>query len=752
MKFLIRKWAESYGAFVSGKKGRWVILFTWILIILALNTTLPQANSQKNERADIFLTETDSMKAQNIINEEFGSNSGIPALLTWYRADGVTDEDLSSIQKLTNKLTEQPIEGTFVIPFHQIPLPALKGEVSGDGTTLVLPVIFDKNLETSEIAERIEQIKKQSKTIFTKDPFTTSLNDKNSLLVRVTGPAGIAIDATELFSQGDLSLLIGTVMIVLFFLLIIYRSPILALIPLVGVGMAYMVISPILGVLGREGLIVFDSQAISIMTVLLFGAGTDYCLFFISQFRKNLREDADKLKALKRAFTLSSGAIFMSGLTVVVSMLVLLVANYGSVHRFAIPFSLAILIMMAASLTLIPAILGILGRASFYPFVPRTEEMAEKLAVKKGKKVKKQNNKRSISDFVGRLVSHYPWRVTLVTFIILGIFALFSTKIETTYDTLSSFPKDMQSREGFQLLSDKFNPGELAPVSVIVKSGAKEDFLKEKLEDLPFVAEVSNVSIGEKDPQLIKYDVALKENPYSNEAMALIPLLKEEVQTSLKLAGLDSEESDVWIGGITAEQYDTSQITKSDSAHVIPLIITLIAVLLLLYLRSITATVYLIATVLLSYFSALGLGWIILHYGFGVEAIQGFIPLYAFVFIVSLGEDYNIFMISSIWKKSKQMPLRKAIKEGVSQTGGVITSAGLILAATFTVLTTLPIQVLIHFGTITAIGILLDTFIVRPFMVPAITAILGQWAFWPSKRRMQEVRDLEDNVSMSEHG
>ena len=155
---------------------------------------------------------------------------------------------------------------------------------------------------------------------------------------------------------------------------------------------------------------------------------------------------------------------------------------------------------------------------------------------------------------------------------------------------------------------------------------------------------------------------------------------------------------------------------------------------MLVYLRSITATAYLIGTVLLSYFSALGLGWVLLHYIFGVEAIQGFIPLYAFVFIVALGEDYNIFMISSIWKKSKRLPLLQAIKEGVAESGAVITSAGLILAGTFAILTTLPIQVLVHFGTITAIGVLLDTFIVRPLLVPSITVLLGKWAFWPSKK------------------
>ncbi|MNW56875.1 putative membrane protein YdgH [compost metagenome] len=170
-----------------------------------------------------------------------------------------------------------------------------------------------------------------------------------------------------------------------------------------------------------------------------------------------------------------------------------------------------------------------------------------------------------------------------------------------------------------------------------------------------------------------------------------------------------------------------------DAKVIIPIVIGLIALLLLVYLRSLVAMIYLILTVVLSYFSALGLGWIVIHDFMGAAAIQGLIPVYAFVFLVALGEDYNIFLISSIWKKRKEMPLKQAIQEGVTETGGVITSAGLILAGTFAVLATLPIQVLVQFGIITAIGVLLDTFVVRPFLVPAITMLLGKWAFWPGR-------------------
>jgi putative drug exporter of the RND superfamily len=731
---------ERYIDMVSSKKGRWMTVIIWLLLALMLNMIFPQANSQKNDRAANLPSDTPSQQAQQIIDKEFSKGAGIPALLTWYRGEGLTDTDLAKIQQLASLLSEKPVEfQQSVAPFHQMPLPVLKKQVSSDGTTLILPVAFKESAGSEDMNVGINAIQAQIKDTFSKNPLNTKLNNTNDLAVRITGPAGIAVDTKHLFSQGDLSLLFGTVAIVLILLLVIYRSPILAVIPLVGVGIAYGVISPLLGGIGESGLTIFDSQALSIMTVLLFGAGTDYCLFLIARYRSYLETESDKFVAMKLALSGSFGAIAMSGLTVVFSLIVLLLANFGPIHRFAVPFSLAILIMMVASLTLIPAFLSILGRGSFYPFVPRTLEMRQKRALKKGKILLPPSSKEGFGLKLGGLIVKRPWGVTIVTVLFLGVFAFFSLKVEYTYDTLSSFPKDMPSREGFTLISEHYNPGDLAPIQVIVQSEGKQVGIKEELENKDYIVEVSESQLGETDQNLNNFQVKLNTNPYSNEAMERIPEIRKTVIHVLEEHGVKSPSTKVWIGGLTAQQYDTKEISSHDSKVVMPLIIGLIAILLLVYLRSVTATAYLIGTVLLSYFSAIGLGWVILHYGFGVDAIQGFIPLYAFVFIVALGEDYNIFMISSIWKKSKHMPLSQAVKHGVAESGSVITSAGLILAATFTVLTTMPIQVLVHFGAITAIGVLLDTFIVRPFLVPAITVLLGKWAFWPSKRNLRAV-------------
>ncbi|UOQ43267.1 MMPL family transporter [Halobacillus salinarum] len=724
---------ETFSQRVSGKKGKWITLAIWIVIIGLLNGLLPQANSQEDNAAPNFDEEVPSVEASALAKDQFPSRSGVPALITWYRESGLTNDDLAHIQAISKQITEEPLvhqEGT--VPFFQLPPQALKQQVSEDGTTFIQPIFLEESAETEAYKEDLKSFKTLAEKEFGEEPFSADLSS-GQLISRVTGPAGISIDAEGLFSNADISLLLSTIALVLIFLLVIYRSPILAVIPLIGVGFAYGAISPILGWMAQEGWITFDAQGLSIMTVLLFGAGTDYCLFLIQRYRSFLKVEQSRVQAMKLAFSSSAGAIAMSGLTVMIALLVLLLAEYGTIQRFAIPFSLAIFIMMIASLTLVPSLLGIFGRGSFFPFIPRTQEMEENRAKKKGKPVPKKKNKPSTWDRLGRMVVHKKWTLAIVTTLILGAMALFAAQAKYTFDTLSTFPEDTPSREGYALIRDHFDRGQLAPLQIIVETDGKDTNLKDQLESLSYIAKVEEPQEGEKNSNLLNYNAEFAINPYSREAVNKIKELRSIAEQSLSNATIDQPEDNVWIAGQTAEQYDTLQITNRDSKVIIPVIIGMIALLLVLYLRSLTAMVYLMATVLLSYFSALGIGWIILHYGFGVAELQGFIPLYSFVFIVALGEDYNIFMISSIWKKSRVMGISKAISEGVSETGSVITSAGLILAGTFAVLITLPIQVLVQFGTVTAIGVLLDTFVVRPFLVPSLTGILGQRAFWPGK-------------------
>ncbi|MED3080070.1 MMPL family transporter [Bacillus wiedmannii] len=733
------------GRLVAGKHTQWITLSIWILITLLLSFTLPQVNSTKEPNPKNLPETAMSQQAEALMKKEFPNNAGNPLLVVWYKDGGLQSQDYKLIQDVYKELKASPLkEQSTLPPFDTLPEQVLSKSASKDGTSFVTPVFFNKAAGTDILKGNLDDLKNIVNSKIDEDPFKRKLSDAG-LHVRLSGPVGIQTDAVSLFSQADVKLLIATVLLVLVLLILLYRSPILAILPLLVVGFAYGIISPTLGFLANHGWIKVDAQAISIMTVLLFGAGTDYCLFLISRYREYLLEEESKYKALQLAIKASGGAIIMSALTVVLGLGTLLLAHYGAFHRFAVPFSVAVFIMGIAALTILPALLLIFGRAAFFPFIPRTTSMNEEFARKKKKVVKVKKSKGAFSKKLGDVVVRRPWTIIMLTVFVLGGLASFVPRIQYTYDLLESFPKDMPSREGFTLISNHFSAGELAPVKVVVDTKGKELPIKEELEKFSFVQTVKDPKVGTENKQIQMYEVSLAENPYSIEALDQIPKLKNSVEKVLKDAGVSNAENQLLIGGETASLYDTKQITERDEAVIIPVMISIIALLLLVYLRSIVAMIYLIVTVVLSFFSALGAGWLLLHYGMGAPAIQGAIPLYAFVFLVALGEDYNIFMVSEIWKNRKTQNHLDAVKNGVIQTGSVITSAGLILAGTFAVLGTLPIQVLVQFGIVTAIGVLLDTFIVRPLLVPAITVVLGRFAFWPGKlsRKSEEVQKVD---------
>lgn len=723
----------TLGQLVGGPKARWITLLVWVLLTLVLSFTWPAVNKVEDETAPNLPEDTMSQQAYRLIKQEFPNDAGNPALIVWHRDKGLEANDFKTIQDTYKQLKKTPLKGQSMLPpFDTIPQQTLAKSVSEDGTSLVTPVFFNTTAGTDILQENINELQRIIKDTLADDPFKRKISD-SGLHVRLSGPVGIQTDAVSLFSQADVKLLIATVLLVLVLLILLYRSPLLAILPLIVVGFAYGVISPTLGFLADKGLIIADAQGISIMTVLLFGAGTDYCLFLISRYREFLLVEQNKFKALQLAIKESGGAIIMSALTVVVGLGTLLLAHIGSFHRFAVPFSVAVFLMGVASLTLLPALLAILGRVAFFPFIPKTIEINEEYAKKKKKTIKLKELNGFLSKKLGDLVIRKPWTIILLTLFLLGGLASFVPRVQFTYDLLESFPKNMPSREGFDLISNHFSPGELAPVQIVVDTKGKDVSVKEELTKISFVDQVTEPVKGKLNNQLQLFEVSIKDNPYSIEGMNKIPELRKSLEQVMKSAEISDANNHIWIGGETATLYDTKQTTERDQNVIIPVMIGIIALLLLVYLRSVVAMIYLIVTVILSFFSALGAGWLLLHYGMDAPAIQGAIPLYAFVFLVALGEDYNIFMVSEIWKNKSSQPHLEAVKNGVVQTGSVITSAGLILAGTFAVLASLPIQVLVQFGIVTAIGVLLDTFIVRPLLVPAITVVLGRLAFWPGK-------------------
>lgn len=724
---------ERWGEMMGGKKSRWVVLGLWLAFAVVLAFVFPQVNSVENYSGEDLPEYEMSTEASKLIDEQFSSDAGLPLLIVWYKEAGLELSDIQNIQSLYGKLAENPLQKQQSIPpFAQLPPQALMGSVSENGKSIVTPIFFEEDIDTDVLKENYEELKKVTEEITGENPFDTESLSDDGLHARFSGPAGISVDATDLFASADFKLMTATVIIILVILLVIYRSPILAIIPLVVVSIAYLVVSPVLGWMAESGWIDKDAQSIAIMIVLLFGAGTDYCLFLITRYRDTLLEEENKFFALAKAVRESTGAIVMSGLTVVIGLATLGLADYGAFQRFAVPFSLGVLLTGFAVITLLPAVLAILGRAAFWPFIPRTTEMAKAYATEKNKPYKEAKQNHRFMRAVGDFATNNPWLVIILTGGILLALAFASTNIKYNYDLLSSFPEDMDSVEGFTVIEENFSAGELAPVKVIVDTEGKDIDISKELAALPYVAVVGDVQTGEKDANYQLYEVDLNKNPYSNEAMDDVEQMEEAMKDIL--ADVSLGESNFWIGGETSEQIDTRDVQAEDERIIEPVMISIIFLVLVIYLRALVTAIQLMATVIVSFFAALGAGWLIITGVLGHEAMASSIPLYSFVFIIALGNDYNIFMISDIWKNRKRgLGHKESIAKGVASTGAVITSAGLILAGTFGVLATLPIQLLVQFGIVTAIGVLLDTFIVRPLLVPALITVFGRISYWPGK-------------------
>ena len=730
---------ERWGEIMGGKKSRWVVLGLWLAFAVVLAFVFPQVNSVENYSGEDLPEDEMSIEASALIDEEFSSDAGLPLLIVWYKDAGLEMSDIQNIQSLYGELAENPLQKQqSVPPFAQLPPQALMGSLSENGKSIVTPIFFEETIDTDVLKENYEEIKSITQDITGENPYDTESLSEDGLHARFSGPAGISVDATDLFASADFKLMTATVIIILVILLVIYRSPILAVIPLVVVSIAYLVVSPVLGWMAESGWIDKDAQSIAIMIVLLFGAGTDYCLFLITRYRDVLLEEENKFFALAKAVRESTGAIVMSGLTVVIGLATLGLADYGAFQRFAVPFSLGVLLTGFAVVTLLPAVLAILGRTAFWPFIPRTVDMAKEYAVQKNKPYKEPKQNHRFMLGIGNFATNNPWLVIILTGIILITLAFASTNIKYNYDLLSSFPDDMDSVEGFTLIEENFSAGELAPVKVIVDTEGKDINISEELAALPYVAVVGDVQTGENNANYQLYEVDLNKNPYSNEAMDDVEQMKEDVKAIL--ADVEIGEANFWIGGETSEQIDARDVQAADESIIEPVMITIIFLVLVIYLRALVTAIQLMATVIVSFFAALGAGWLIITGVLGHEAMASSIPLYSFVFIIALGNDYNIFMISDVWKNRKRgLGHKESIAKGVASTGAVITSAGLILAGTFGVLATLPIQLLVQFGIVTAIGVLLDTFIVRPLLVPALITVFGRLSYWPGKLWKKDV-------------
>jgi putative drug exporter of the RND superfamily len=681
--------------FVATKRGMWITLGAWLIVTILLAVLAPSAKDYEVSSIDSIPDDAKSVIAQNKVDHYFQDNDGIPALLVFQSDEG--EVELTNLTEFLEKVETEKIEGIKeVIPLAALPPQAIDGFFSEDKTTAVIPLTFDSSLESKEIKESQEKV--------------MEVADKSmDLTLNITGPAGIATDTLDLFSRADIVLMLSTVGIILVLLIVIYRSPLLALIPLLAAGFVYEVVNQVLGLMGQAGLLL-NKQTLSIMSILLFAAVIDYSLFVFSRFREELKNHENKFDAMTAAMRETGIPVFYSGGTVLAAMLILFFAEFGDYKNFAPIFSTTMVVIMLASVTLVPALFTLFGRKSFWPKVPRVGD--------------KRVATSSFWGKVGRFVVKKPAISASVVGFILLLSASNMFNMNYQFDTIKSFPEDMPSRQGYEILEEKFEKGDLAPTTVLFEAEKaitveEQEALRSELASQPLVSNV-RLNNSTEDGKVLTFSLTFKESPYSTETMDALENMRDDSTQLLAAINLDG---DLYFAGETATQVDDRSINNRDLIVIVLLETILILVMLIFLTKSIKMPIYMMGTILLSFLAAVGLGMFLSNLFFDIDSISNRVPLYSFVFLVALGIDYNIILISRFMEERRKHPVRKAVEMAVSNTGGVISSAGILLAATFAVLMTQPIQILFVFGFIVAVGILLDTFLIRGVLLPSLLVL-----------------------------
>ncbi len=692
---------------VTGTRAKWIVFAVWVLLLFVMVGPSGQLADETDDSTESFLPRSaESKEVLAQLEERFPDGDTENAIVVYRREGGLTAADRRDIADDAEAIgAVEGATGEATIPFQ-----GRQGQqaVSPTGDVAFSTILFEGG-DQDALADAGEAAADELGPA------------PDGLEVYLSGSLGFSNDSAEVFEGLDTTLLIATAALVLILLLLIYRSPLIAITPLIVVFFSYTVATAVAYLLATAGLHV-DSQGTSILAVLMFGAGTDYCLLLVARYREELRRQEDKHLAMARAIRRAGPAILASGMTVVGALLVMLTADLGSTRSLGPIGAIGVFTVMVASLTLLPALLVIFGRRGFWP-------RGRLVAYDPGHRVEE----RSLWRRFGLRVVGRPVLALVGSTALLGVFCLGLLSYKDDFNINSFFRDKPESVEGFEVLGSAFPAGFLDSTTLLVErddgpvteqdTSAAVDIVAA----VEGVAAVTPVDVSE-DGQISRLSIVFEGDPYANDTLELVPEIRDELSSGLDPA-LEAR-----LGDATAIQYDYSEATQSDLRLLAPLVLAVIFLILVLLLRAVVAPVYLILTVIFSLFATLGVTAFIFIELVGDAGFDTSLPTYAFVFLVALGVDYNIFLMSRVREEARKCPTREAVVRGVAATGPVITSAGIILAGTFAVLATLPVTFLLHLGFAVAFGVLLDTFVVRTIMVPAIAELVGDASWWPSRR------------------
>jgi putative drug exporter of the RND superfamily len=714
---------SALASFVSGRRTKWVVILLWLAAVVVMSSFGSKlADATTDEIANFLPADAESTRVQELLKERFPGGETAIGLIVYRREGELTEADRQKIRRDAEAVADAiPVTRPPDVPFEPGAPAGLVSE-RGDAayTVVTVPLDFDR---VPDWGEETRELIGES---------------RGGLEVYVTGDLGLWVDFEEVFGELDAKLLLATVLLVLVLLGAIYRAPLIAVIPIAVVGLAYLVATGFIYLYAEAGNSV-NSNSTGILVVLMFGVGTDYCLLLVSRYREELHRVEDKHEAMARALRRAGPAVLASGCTVVAAMLVLLLADTGSTNALGPVSAIGVAAVLLAGLTLLPALLTVVGRRGFWPrssaVACRPEEELERRA--------------GIWRRVGDRVLRRPGLALAVTTAMFGVFALGLLSYKEDYSIGGFFKTEVESVDGFEVLGESFPEGALAPTSILVvrEPGAATDedlaAVQQRLQGIDGVASVSEPQRSE-DGAIGKIDVTFEDDPYSEAALARVHTLRDSVSD---LPG----GATALVGAGSAVQQDFNDAAARDTRVIVPVTLLVITIILGILLQAIVAPLVLIATVMASFLGTLGLSIFFFIEVQGSEGVDASLPTFAFIFLVALGVDYTIFLMSRVREEARIHGTREGVLRALSATGPVITSAGLILAGTFSVLMTLPITFTFNIGFMVAVGILLDTFIVRTIMVPAAVELLGDRVWWPSTARggghaLREHTEPEEDV------
>ncbi|MDN5641234.1 MAG: efflux RND transporter permease subunit [Actinomycetia bacterium] len=650
---------------------------------------------------------------------DFRESDAIPAIVVLENPDGITEQDTAWAQQLAKDPGRE-------VPLDGAASPAIPSE---DGKALQIVLPLDSGAQSGDAVTALRD----------------RLNEApEGLRGWVTGPAGFTADLAEAFSGIDGILLAVALAVVFVILLAVYRSPLLPILVLLTSLAALPASILVIWHLADAGWLSINGQIQGILFILVIGAATDYSLLFVARYREALQTHRTVPAAMRAAWRGTIEPVAASGGTVIAGLLCLMFSSLKTNAALGPVAATGIVFAMLAALTLLPALLLIFGRVAFWPARPRFrgEDFTPPARLWGGIARRVRRRARPI------------WLVSAAALVIMAAFALQFRASGVPQSELILGHSD--ARDGQQIQAEHFPGGSGTPAQVIVAADAEQragQILRETdgVDSVSVVAADSptgTVPLDQQQRSALPYDgaqpsvadgdvmleVTLSDAPDSAAAEDTVQRMRDRITAA---------DPHALVGGTTAQELDTLEAASADRALIIPIILAVITVILMLLLRSILAPLLLVATTVVSYFAALGVGALVFHHLLGFSNADPTVPLYAFVFLVALGIDYNIFLMTRVREESLSAGTREGVLRGLRLTGGVITAAGVVLAATFAALAVIPLMFLAQLAFLVAFGVLLDTTLVRALLVPALVHDIGDAVWWPSKRRHGPLRSRD---------